>query len=772
MTSNRSLLYWIFSLDTENTKQHLPITDDSHYKLADGFICARVLNQISPKHFTDKWLDGIKAVPPNGSWRLRFSNLKRIFQKISDYANDVLSDQFRPVYPNVEVIAQNFDPEQISKLVQLVLCCAVNCEQKNDYINKILTLPEQIQRDIKEAIQELLLVDTQDNQDISTSKDHIKQQSALIGTQTVQANDTSDVMFDISNATPLLNRLSRTNRRDSAKSSNNERNPSFLDATHNLSSTSRQEQKTILTMNEENIQAVYDLEIKLKQSQLEKDQLQAENDKLMLDFKTINSSPRKLSRASQGALELNFTEDRFSHHRANEDDDDAFKLVAQVEKLQKEVLRMKADLAISDAEKEESKLKTSLLQRDLIEMQTKNQELKHKAEQAKRLQDELDEFRHMSERVTDSETKVEFLHHKIEELRKENKLLEDKNITNFEKILSLEDKNKKLEIAVSQVDRYKRQLQEIQSKLIIETHRADKLEVEMVTLNDNHQVVKAENEKLSNIVKDLKRNKSNSDIKMMFKFDDVLNKFNSDKYDCNSIVDLKARLTQLEIENKFLHSKTANDEKGLKVLMDSLLEESALRCSTLESENRKLKKQLMIMEAKYRDQTASTPSSNNPQLERESSCENNISLANRIEDLQRKLFQREQELMDSEIKNKRNIQKAKEMLKKLETNPTAGERPSYSSSTSSFNSNSIDEFGLLRQQIKEYERQLIDKEREFSQYRKLKELHERLMVSAFYNLVSVNLNEFLLLFYEKKILTCSLSVDNSTPIQISEPKNK
>uniref|UniRef100_A0A673I6U2 Protein Hook homolog 3-like n=1 Tax=Sinocyclocheilus rhinocerous TaxID=307959 RepID=A0A673I6U2_9TELE len=81
-------------------------------------------------YFTDAWISRIK--PDVGdNWRLKISNLKKILKGILDYNHEVLGQQINDfTLPDVSLIAEHSDSAELGRMLQLILGCAVNCEQK------------------------------------------------------------------------------------------------------------------------------------------------------------------------------------------------------------------------------------------------------------------------------------------------------------------------------------------------------------------------------------------------------------------------------------------------------------------------------------------------------------------------------------------------------------------------------------------------------------------------------------------------------------------
>jgi len=55
----------------------------------------------------------------------------------------------------VDVIAERADKRELGRMLQLVLGCAVNCDDKHEYIRRIMNMEEAVQHDVMRAIQEV-----------------------------------------------------------------------------------------------------------------------------------------------------------------------------------------------------------------------------------------------------------------------------------------------------------------------------------------------------------------------------------------------------------------------------------------------------------------------------------------------------------------------------------------------------------------------------------------------------------------------------------------
>ena len=525
----------------------------------------------------------------------------------------------------------------------------------------------------------------------------------------------------------------------------------------------RQRLQAALSVNDSKSQACHELEMKLKQLQAERDQLAHENEKLLGQNAKIHNQIDS-TRRSSGASNKESPQvvgRRLSINKSGSDEMSPDDVVHQQNKrLQNELRRLKEDLIKVEIEKEDYRLKSNLLQEDLDRTTMRNAELRDKAEQARRLQDELDEHKHISGKVISYEQMIENLVKKNNELKTELKNLEEKNLGHVQEIVKLESENEHFRSSLSEVAIYRRQLVEAQQKLGQETHRADKTEVELSRLAEKFAAAKRENEKLFETTNQLMLNNNNQSSQNEAAIDALGQQLlqsvelkadaqqqqqqqPSDVIDSmsTSVIELKERVARLEMENQLLVGKlqVKNNEQN-KPMLAALLDEQTEQCKRLESDNRQARKRIMALEASLKDLgQGSTSGAGAPQQVASfaplTSSDNVLALIKRVEELQRALNAKDQELREAETKYRKNIQKAREVMRALNINGGAGTVGPYMSSVSSLNSsNSLDEVSQLRQQLCEREERLVAMEREFYEFKRLKEVHERLILSAFHSL--------------------------------------
>ncbi|CAF3717655.1 unnamed protein product [Rotaria sp. Silwood1] len=108
--------------------------------LSDGVLIAMCLKNIDVNHFNDVWLQKIRT-DAGDNYRIKANNLKKILKNITDYYSEILGQSLVDFQmPDLNMIAETTDETELSRLLQLVLGCAVSSLQ--DYRAKLDVLRE------------------------------------------------------------------------------------------------------------------------------------------------------------------------------------------------------------------------------------------------------------------------------------------------------------------------------------------------------------------------------------------------------------------------------------------------------------------------------------------------------------------------------------------------------------------------------------------------------------------------------------------------------
>ncbi|BFY99275.1 hypothetical protein BsWGS_02315 [Bradybaena similaris] len=156
-----SLITWLKTLS-------LDAPHSTPAELSDGVAVAQALCSIAPSFFTQTWLSKIKFEDVS-NWRLKVTNLKKILKGILEYNLEVLGVTMQGFQmPDVNAIAEHSDARELGRLLQLVLNIAINCDNKHEYIQTIMSMEEAVQHSIKIAIQELMNKETVSGDDVES----------------------------------------------------------------------------------------------------------------------------------------------------------------------------------------------------------------------------------------------------------------------------------------------------------------------------------------------------------------------------------------------------------------------------------------------------------------------------------------------------------------------------------------------------------------------------------------------------------------------------
>uniref|UniRef100_A0A8C7XIJ2 Hook microtubule tethering protein 2 n=1 Tax=Oryzias sinensis TaxID=183150 RepID=A0A8C7XIJ2_9TELE len=128
-------------------------------------------------------------------------------------------------------------------------------------------------------------------------------------------------------------------------------------------------------------------------------------------------------------------------------------LQSQMEQLQEENYRL-------ESSRDDIRVRAERLEREAADLQQRNDELTSLAEEAQALKDEMDILRHSSDRVNQLEATVETYKRKLEDLgdlRRQVRLLEERNTVYMQRTCELEEELRRANAVRGQLDTYKRQ---------------------------------------------------------------------------------------------------------------------------------------------------------------------------------------------------------------------------------------------------------------------------------------------------------------------------
>jgi len=397
--------------------------------------------------------------------------------------------------------------------------------------------------------------------------------------------------------------------------------------------------------------------------------------------------------------------------------------------LKKENETLKQELESIEAQKDETQSKVEELEGRLEESEEKVTDLQKLADQARGLKDEVDILRETSEKVGKYEGIIETYKKKLDDmgdLKRQIKYLEDKNTEYMENNIVLEEELGKVSKKKPQADLFRKQVSELNIKLTSETERADKIAFENAKLMEKLEALSIEKDRISVEREQLKETLEELKCTQVGPSSPEFSQL-SEEPDSGMLENIppsvKARLLRLEKENKQLKKyksasagSTGSDTLVLQTMVDDMKE----REEELGNKNRESNKKVMELEARLEEVTASA----NMAVPRVPGSREELELkvveANKkIGHLKETLQKKEAEMAGMEERYKKYIEKAKSVIKTLDPKQ---------------NPNAAPEVSALKAQLNEKDKVIDELEKETEKAKAIREMEERLMASAFYDL--------------------------------------
>lgn len=653
-----NLIKWLGTFD-------LQAPHSSAEDISDGVALAEALAQIAPEWFTAVWKAKIKT-DVGANWRLRVSNMKKIVEAVMEYYMECLNQPLSGyVKPDAIKIGEHYDSDELRHLLQLILGCAVNCDQKQQYITKIMGMEETVQQAIMQSIQEL---------------ESSVQGSKLSSNFHLESFDTAD----------------GTQQRFYA------------------------ELQAAIDMKEQLAQKCHELDQQLSLLQEEKVALIAENKKF---------------------------QERLDEFENPEESGSIMKYSG----LRKQVDALKDELFKMETSRDDYRLKAELLEKEVLELQSRQEDLQKAADEANHLKDEVDALRETADKVAKYEIMIESYKKKMEDLsdlKRQLKISEDKNVEYLQAKLDYEEEVKRTMMLRNHLEACKQQLTEVHHRLDEQSNKYDRLEFEGKKMEAKLGALQRERDRL--VIERDALKETNEELKCtQLQTAENMAKPSADSTGVAGTemvpLEIKEKLLCLQLENKMLKMKQTGNEDKLPSVQ-ALLEDSEERLNTLRGQNRKANQRIMELETKLEEvmgtQTSDDNKNDNAGLnqkmsqlqdelrkmqsererltlqleERESSLQ---AQKQKTFTIQEKLTRKEYENAALEERYKKYIEKAKSVIKSLDPKQ---------------NNSSPSEVVVLRNQLLEQRKMIEDMERSMKEARLLREMEEKLMVTAFHKL--------------------------------------
>ncbi|KAF2976652.1 hypothetical protein EK904_003266, partial [Melospiza melodia maxima] len=419
-----------------------------------------------------------------------------------------------------------------------------------------------------------------------------------------------------------------------------------------------------------------------------------------------------------------------------------FSAQLQLEQLQEENFRL-------EAAKDDYRVHCEDLEKQLIELQHRNNELTSLAEESRALKDENDILRATADKASKLESTVEVYRKKLQDLndfRRQVKSLQETNMMYMHNTVSLEDELRKANAARAQLETYKKQVQELHNKLSEESKRADKLAFEMKRLEEKYEALMKEKERL--IVQCDALRETNEELRCAQMQQDHLSQTGEKSHENLAAeilpVEYREMFIRLQHENKMLLLKQEGSENERIAELQEELEQKHRTVNELETEKRLneeriggLQQQIEDLQKTLQEQGSKTEGSSNlkqklaAHMEKLNEVHDELQkkeadLAElqpddsqnpqKIGELEAALRKKDEDMKAMEERYKMYLEKARNVIKTLDPklNPASAE------------------IMLLRKQILEKDKRIEALENEYK-IAKLRDYEEKLIVTAWYN---------------------------------------
>ncbi|XP_042249082.1 protein Hook homolog 2 isoform X2 [Thunnus albacares] len=426
-------------------------------------------------------------------------------------------------------------------------------------------------------------------------------------------------------------------------------------------------------------------------------------------------------------------------------------LQSQMEQLQEENYRL-------ENSRDDMRVRGEILEREVTDLQLRNEELTSLAQEAQALKDEMDILRHSSDRVNQLEALVETYKRKLEDLgdlRRQVRLLEERNTVYMQRTCELEEELRRANAVRNQLDTYKRQAHELHTKHSAEAMKAEKWQFEYKNLHDKYDALLKEKERLISERDTLRE--TNDELRCAQVQQRCLSGAgglcDSDATVGNLAAEimpteLKETVVRLQSENKMLCVQEETYRQKL-VEVQAELEEAQRSKNALETQNRlnqqqisELRSQVEELQRALQEQDSKTEDSSllkkklEEHLEKLHEAHSDLqkkreviddlepkvdsNMAKKIDELQEILRKKDEDMKQMEERYKRYVEKARTVIKTLD--------PKQQPVTVT------PDVQALRNQLTEKERKIQHLEHDYEKSRARHDQEEKLIITAWYNM--------------------------------------
>lgn len=334
--------------------------------------------------------------------------------------------------------------------------------------------------------------------------------------------------------------------------------------------------------------------------------------------------------------------------------------------LRKQVDHLKNDLMLSETVKEDLKMKCNQQEKEIMMLQVKIEDLTKASSELSQIKDEVDILREASEKSKIYEAQLSTYKKKLEDyndLKRQVKQLEDRTAEYLKQNIQYEDEAKKYSALKGQMELYKKELEELHMKLDSEMQKTVKAEFDLQVmqtkisgLQRERDNLMSQRDSLQEKVDELRCNQSGSGDES-----NISRELLGD--------DFKEKIVRLEVENKALREGQGGQTALSELLNDANQRNEKMR-EQLKAANQKillLSSQNVSDDEKNKNGTSELRELCDQRERLLEEAQNQITnYHNKVRQLETTLEAKNQELTASDVKYRKCVEKAKEVIKSLD----------------------------------------------------------------------------------------------------------
>nr|XP_060610571.1 girdin isoform X5 [Anolis sagrei ordinatus] len=581
---------------------------EEYVALVDGVFLNEVMLQINPKATSQRVNKKV-----NNDASLRIQNLSILVRQIKSYYQETLQQLIMMPLPNVLIIGKNPFSEQgteeVKKLLLLLLGCAVQCQKKEDFIERIQSLKFDIRAAVAAHIQEVThnqenVFDLQWMDDNSLSQDCIEpllKNMALHLKRLIDERDEhSETIVELSEERDSLHFLPHASAAQSpCGSPGMKRTESRQHLSVELADAKAKIRRLRQEL-EEKTEQLLDCKQELEQIEAELKRLQQENMNLLSDARSARVYRDELDALREKAIRVDKLESEVSRYKERLHDIEFYK--ARVEELKEDNQVLLETKTMLEDQLEGTRARSDKLhelEKENLQLKAKLHDMETERDMDRKKIEELME-ENMTLEMAQKQSMDESLHlgWELEQINRSSEISEvaprkslghEVNELTSSRLLKLEMENQSLLKTVEELQNMVGSVEGSNSKILKmekENQRLSKklegLEKELIeekqSLQNSQNLSKdlmKEKAQLEKTIETLREN-SERQIKILEQENDHLNQTVASLRQ-RSQIGAEARVKDIEKENKILHES---------------IKETSSKLNKIEFEKKQMKKEL------------------------------------------------------------------------------------------------------------------------------------------------------------------------------------